>query len=151
MRRLFVSPHARSLDVKGRLMLPPEYRESLEKARGDEGGCAFWLTAFYGRLVAYLPAQWEQISEQLARVPVFSVKLSHFKSKVLGLAQYLSPDAQGRIRIPQPLMREVGIEKDVMLVGMGDKFEIWDQRRFDELQVDDISGELEKTGLQISL
>ncbi len=48
-------------------------------------------------------------------------------------------------------MREVGIEKDVMLVGMGDKFEIWDQRRFDELQVDDISGELEKTGLQISL
>ncbi len=133
-------------------MLPPEYRESLEKARGDGENCAFWLTAFYGRLVAYLPAQWEQISEQLASVPdVFSVKLSHFKSKVLGLAQCLSPDAQGRIRIPQPLMREVGIEKDVMLVGMGDKFEIWDQRRFDELQVGDISGELEKTGLQISL
>ena len=102
--------------------------------------------------MAYLPIQWEQITEQLARVPdVASLKLSHFKSKVLGLAQCLSPDAQGRIRIPQPLMREVGIEKDVMLVGMGDKFEIWDQRRFDELQVDDISGELEKTGLQISL
>lgn len=150
MQSLFVTPHSRSLDAKGRLMLPTDYRDALQATAG-EGTSHFWLTAFYGHLTAYLPADWAQITEQLNRIPFSSVKLSHFKSKVLGLAQMLEPDAQGRVRIPQPLMREAGLARDVALVGMGNKFEIWDQQRFDALQIEDVSSELAASGLSISL
>ena len=69
----------------------------------------------------------------------------------MGLAQELTPDPQGRIRIPQALMREAGLQKDVMLVGMLNKFEIWDQKRFDALQLEDVSEELAASGVDISL
>ena len=58
---------------------------------------------------------------------------------------------QGRVRIPQSLMREAGLQKDVMLVGMLNKFEIWDQNRFDALQLEDVSEELAASGVDISL
>lgn len=133
-------------------MLPPEYREALcaEKGEGEEVG-AFWLTCFYGRLTAYLPAEWETVTEQLGRIRIPSPRLSHFKTKIMGLAQELIPDSQGRVRIPQSLMREAGLQKDVMLVGMLNKFEIWDQKRFDELQLEDVSEELAASGVDISL
>lgn len=150
MHNLFVNPHSRSLDAKGRLQLPTDYRDVLQESAGD-GVPRFWLTAYYGHLTAYMPTEWAKITEQLNRIPFSSIKLSHFKTKVLGLAQQLEPDAQGRVRIPQPLMREAGLVRDVMLVGMGDKFEIWDQQRFDALQVEDVSAELASSGLAISL
>ena len=155
MQKLFPNSLARSLDPKGRLMLPPEYREALcaGSADGEDGESTgtFWLTAFYGRLVAYLPADWDAVTEQLSRIRIPSPKLSHFKTKVMGLAQELTPDPQGRIRIPQALMREAGLQKDVMLVGMLNKFEIWDQKRFDALQLEDVSEELAASGVDISL
>ena len=148
MKKLFNKSLSRSLDAKGRLMLPPEYREGL-CAEGGTG--VFWVTAFYGRLVAYLPADWEAVTEQLSGISALNERLSRFKSKVMGLAQEMEPDAQGRVRIPQALMREAGLHKDVMLVGMLNKFEIWDQERFDALAVEDVSAELAGLNLQISL
>ena len=152
MVQLFVNSHARVLDTKGRLMLPPEYREGLQTVLEEGAELGFWLTGFYGRLVAYLPKDWAKITEQLRNIPFTDIKLSHFKSKVLGLATFITLDAQGRVRIPQPLMRAAGLEKDVLLVGMCDKFEIWDQRRFDDILAnEDISEAVAKTGLEISL
>lgn len=148
MQKLFTKSLSRSLDPKGRLMLPPEYREGL--CLGGRTG-AFWLTSFYGRLVAYLPADWEAVTEQLSRIAMPSPRLAHFKTKVMGLAQELIPDSQGRVRIPQSLMREAGLQKDVMLVGMLNKFEIWDQNRFDALQLEDVSEELAASGVDICL
>ena len=114
-------------------------------------GSTFWLTAFYGRLVAYLPEDWEAVTTQLSSIALPSPRLAHFKTKVMGLAQELTPDAQGRVRITQALMHEVGLEKDVMLVGMLSKFEIWDLARFNALSIEDVSAELAASGLNISL
>jgi len=148
----FLSTHYRSLDAKGRLILPPEYRESLAACAQEGIEAGFWLTGFYGRLVAYLPKNWEQIMAQLCKIPFTNVQLSHFKSKVLGLASFITFDGQGRVRIPQPLMREAGLVKDVILVGMADKFEIWDQARFDSiLTTEDMSEALASTGIAIPL
>lgn len=153
MQKLFTKSLSRSLDPKGRLMLPPEYREALcaGLVNGEDGAGTFWLTAFYGRLVAYLPEDWNAVTVQLSRIRIPSPRLSHFKTKVMGLAQELTPDPQGRVRIPQSLMREAGLQKDVMLVGMLNKFEIWDQNRFDALQLEDVSEELATSGVDISL
>lgn len=135
------------LDSKGRLLLPPPFLQTLS-ANGASG--SFWLTALYGRLTAYLPAQWENTVEQLCSVRLPSLKLSNFKTKLIGLAQEIVPDAQGRIRIPQPLIREAGLSRDLMLVGILNKFEIWDQARFDAISVEDVSEELGTSGMDIS-
>ena len=145
---LFIQSAYRNLDTKGRLLLPPEYRDALLAA----GDGSFWLTiGLYGGLKAYMPADWEAIVEKLNSVPLPSMKLSHVKTKLLGLAQRMVPDAQGRIRIPQPLMRAAALGKDVVLVGMADKFEIWDQARFDALLVEDVSDEVAACHLDIAL
>jgi MraZ protein len=130
-------------------MLPPEYREVLF---ADGGNGAFWATCYFGSLHAFLPADWMQKVEALGAIPTQTVAMSHFKTKLMGLAQELVPDLQGRVRIPQVLMRAAGLEKDVMLVGMGKNFEIWDQRSFDNLTIDDeVSKELLASGVDLSL
>jgi len=148
----FSSTHYRTLDTKGRLILPPEYRDCLLTHASEGDSCGFWLTGFYGRLVGYFPENWKCISEKLCAIPFTNVKLSHFKSKVMGLASFLTFDGQGRVRIPQPLLREAGLEKDCVLVGMLDKFEIWDQQRFDSiLTTEDMSEALTSNNINIPL
>jgi MraZ protein len=129
-------------------MLPSEYREALF-ADNDAGN--FWLTGRNGGLVAYLPHNWEEITAQLNSIPLPSRNLFYFKTKFIGLGQELTPDSQGRVRIPQSLMREAGLQKDVMLVGMHSQFQIWDQIRFDALAPQDVSTELAAAGVTVSL
>lgn len=129
-------------------MLPPEYRDVITSTSAEG---QFVLTSFYGRLVGYTLPDWEKNVEQFSHLKFPSLKLSHFISKVLGLAEEVSPDAQGRIRIPQPLMRAGNLSKDVVLVGLGRKFEIWDQERFEALEQEDVAEELANSGIDISL
>lgn len=77
--------------------------------------------------------------------------LAHFKTKVIGLAHELVPDGQGRVRIPQPLLRAAGLGRDAVLVGMLDKFEIWAQERFDDLPDEDVSEELAARNVDLDL
>lgn len=151
MAARFMGTFYRSLDSKGRVMLPPRYLETLAAhAEGNSKG-SFWLTSLYGRLTAYLPAMWERTVEQLCRIKLPSQKLSNFKTRLIGLAEELSPDPQGRIRIPQSLVREGGLQKDIVLVGILDKFEIWDKARFDALPTEDVTEELAASGIEIFL
>ncbi len=128
-------------------MLPVDYRETL-LARSPTG--SFYITALQGKVVAYSPEDWEKKSEQLFSIENPPLALSRFISKVLGLAVELTPDAQGRVRIPQPHMREANLHKDTVLVGLGNRFEIWDQASFDALAVEDVSADLAARGIDIS-
>lgn len=147
MEKLFTKSLQRSLDSKGRLMLPPEYREGL--ARVSEGG-RFWLTCLYGRLVAYLPQEWENFVEQMGSINNPSRNIILFKSKVIGLAEEMQCDPQGRVRLPQSLQRAAHLVKDVMVVGMFDRFEIWDLDTFNSITPEDVSEELAGRGLHLA-
>lgn len=148
----FIGTYQRALDAKGRLLLPPAFLQALDASGDDESQRgSFWLTALYGRLTAYMPEHWQNTVEQLCKIRLPSQKLSNFKTKLIGLAQELIPDAQGRVRIPQSLMREAGLRKDIVLVGILDKFEIWDQERFDAVPLEDVTDELAASGIEISL
>lgn len=142
--------YCRALDSKGRLMLPPGYLKALKGGDGREKA-SFWLTSVYGRVTAYLPENWENIVESLCSIPLPSPRLANFKTKVIGLAQEITPDSQGRVRIPQSLIREGKFYKDVVLVGILDKFEIWDQELFDSIPDEDVSAELAASGASIFL
>lgn len=149
MPKHFIGSFYRNLDSKGRLLLPPAFLDALWY--DNEKIDAFWMTAFYGRIVAYRADRWNLVIEQLSKIGFPSQKLSNFKTKIIGLAQEFAPDLQGRIRISQTLMREAGVTRQIVLVGLLDKFEIWDQARFDALPVEDVSDELSANGIQLSL
>lgn len=152
----FTGSYFRSMDAKGRLVLPPKFLDALgapshRDAASEPAAGAFWLTAYYGHLTAYLPTQWDTIVEQLSSIRMPPPALAHFKTKVIGLAHELIPDGQGRVRIPQPLLRAAGLERDAVLVGMLDKFEIWAQERFDNLPDEDVSEELAARNVVLAL
>ena len=134
-------------------MLPSAYRQALEAG----GITSIWLTCRYGRLVACVPADWEAFMEKLNAIPTPSLALVRFMAKTAGLAEELTWNAQGRVRIPQPLLREAGIatgpgiRAQIMVVGMFSRFEIWDLDRFNAIDTEDVSQELAARGIDLGL
>ena len=108
---------SRSLDPKGRLMLPPEFRESLAargRACADPGvrseaapaptegeEVRFVITTYDGCLVAYPWADWEDLEQKFARLPNPSPKVRAFRRLFIGGAEVQTLDAQGRVRLSQ--------------------------------------------------
>lgn len=142
----FIGTYYRALDSKGRLLLPPRFLDAL----GARTGASCWLTMLYGRITAYLPSDWENIVGQLCGIRITSLSLANFKTRLIGMAHEVAPDGQGRIRIPQALARAGGLQKDIVIVGIVNKFEIWDQARFEAVPNEDVSGELEAGGVDIA-
>ena len=144
----------RSLDSKGRLMFPPEYRE-IVCAASDSGG--FVLTGYDQCIVGRALPEWEAFKAQVNQLPDTRRAWRNLKRQVLGRAELIELDAQGRVRISQTLMHYAGLRKDVLLVGQEGKFEIWDTLRFDGLGGEDDAAldrameELAEKGLDFSL
>ena len=146
---LFRGQSYRSLDAKGRLVLPPEFREAL--AASAQG--SFVLTTYDGCLVGYPGPLWSELEERFARLRNSSRKIRDFRRLVLGGAEDQSLDAQGRLRLSRAHMEYAGLEHDAVVVGQGDKFEIWDQARFKALlsqDFDDVADELAESGIDFS-
>lgn len=147
---LFRGRSHRSLDPKGRLMLPPEFRDILV-SRSTEGKLV--LTSFDGCVVGYPYPDWEEFEEKFARLRNPSRKMRDFRRLVIGGAEEMVADPQGRVRISRDHMEYAGLSKDVVLVGQGSRFEIWDQARFDALMnqdFDDVADELAESGIDFS-
>ena len=147
---LFRGQSYRSLDAKGRLMLPPEFRDALTAASADG---TFVLTTYDGCLVGYPAPLWNELEERFGRLRNSSRKIRDFRRLVLGGAEDQSFDAQGRIRLSRAHVEYAGLEHDAVVVGQGDKFEIWDQARFKALlsqACDDVADELAESGIDFS-
>jgi MraZ protein len=115
-------------------MLPPEFRESLAAggpaAVGADGGCM--LTNFDGCVVGYPMPEWEKIEESFRRVNVLDARLRNLQRFIISGAVEVVLDKQGRLLLPPHLRSYAGLDKDVVLAGVGHKFEIWDMARFEE-------------------
>jgi len=153
MKPSFRKSFHRSLDDKGRLMLPPEYRDIICAASGSG---SFALTGFDECIVARTMPEWEVFAEQVNHLPSSNRALRDLKRQLLGRAEELELDSQGRVRISQALMRYAGLRKDVLLVGQGGKFEIWDTQRYEGLNPGDAAldlamKELAQSGIEFSL
>jgi len=141
----------RSLDNKGRVMLPTAFRDILLSR--SEGGTLILTT--YDRCVMGFPLpDWEEFEQKFHRLKNPSLKLRHFRRLVIGGAEEIIVDKQGRIRIPADHVAYGGLQKEIVLVGQGSKFEIWDKTRFDELMTlnfDDVADELTESGIDFPI
>lgn len=142
---MFQGTVERTIDAKGRLMLPPEFRQEHE---------AVVLTLFDGAVSGYPREAWKEVAASLAAIRRPNRKLRDFLRVFLGNAQEVPVDPQGRILIPQSLRNKAKLDKDVNLVGVGHKFEIWGQQGYEGLldqDFDDISDDLDAAGAEVLL
>ncbi|VAW86416.1 Cell division protein MraZ [hydrothermal vent metagenome] len=120
-----------SLDAKGRLAMPVRYRETL----ADFCGGDMVVAIGYARekyLLVYPRPHWEIYQETLDAWPTYDPDVQMVKRMILGSASDIKMDGNGRILLSPVLRRHAGLEKEVVLIGQNQKFELWNQSTWDE-------------------
>ncbi len=123
-----------SLDVKGRFAIPAKYREALLSS--CDGNMVVTLNPMEKCLFVYPQPEWERVYADLSAMRNTRPKIAQLQRLMLGYAHEYQMTAQGRIQVPARLRELAGLEGQVALVGQGNKFELWDQARWDQLTVD---------------
>jgi MraZ protein len=119
-----------NLDAKGRMALPTRFRESLTEC------CNGRLTMTVHHqdrcLLLYPYPEWEEIQRKLTRLPNQDKKTRWLQRMVLGHAVEVEMDGSGRVVIPPRLRAHANLDKRVVLAGLGNKFEIWNEEVWDQ-------------------
>jgi MraZ protein len=121
---LFRGINPLSVDGKGRLLMPAKYRQPLLDAEDGQ----MVLTIDHDRcLLLYPLTVWEDVERKLIQLSSTNSRARALKRLLLGHAEECALDASGRILLPAPLREFAGLDKRVVLVGQGNKFEIWNE------------------------
>ncbi|MEI6115023.1 MAG: division/cell wall cluster transcriptional repressor MraZ [Burkholderiales bacterium] len=117
---MFQGSSALTLDAKGRINVPTRHRDALLL---QAQGCLTLTRHPDGCLLVYPRPVWEIKREQIAAFPMQARALQRL---LLGNAQDVEIDGSGRILVAPELRSAAGMTRDVMLLGMGTHFELWD-------------------------
>ena len=121
-----------ALDAKGRLAIPARLRDVLAGSP-DTAERALIVTADPSRcLLVYPRATWEPIQARLMSLSSFNEPIRRLQRLLVGYADDVDLDGAGRILVSPELRRYAGLEHRVVLVGQGNKFELWDEPRWQE-------------------
>ncbi len=119
--------HSYQLDPKGRVSLPAKFRAAFVDGA--------WITVGQDRCLYCFPrAEWERRSEEVSSPPLSDAVARAFSRMFFGLSEEAGLDSQGRVTIPQRLRDAVGIGREVVVLGVRDRMEIWDRRTFESYQ-----------------
>jgi len=114
------------IDAKGRIKLPSRYWEVLQNKYDHN----LIITNLDGCLSAFPLKEWNLVEERILALPTMKREVRYFKRYFLGGAVDCWVDKQRRILIPQSLRAYAGLKKEVVLVGVINRFEIWAKERF---------------------
>ncbi len=147
---MFLGSHAINMDAKGRMAIPTKIRESL--ADVCDGRIVVTAHTEERCLLVYPESQWQEILPKIESLPSFNKVARRAQRLLIGYATPLEMDGNGRILVPPTLREYAGLEKKLMLVGQGKKFELWSESRwFDWLdeadQGDEIPDEMQSLSL----
>ncbi len=115
-----------TIDIKGRTSIPAKFREVLSSNYDDR----LIVTNFDNCLWAYPVKEWQVIEEKVAALPQFKPEVKALQRVFISAAQECAVDKQGRILIPTSLRDYAGLEKDIVLLGMIKRIEIWSKDRW---------------------
>ncbi len=117
-----------SVDSKGRVAIPAKMRNAMNpEAKG-----AFTLTRGFEKCIFLYPLdKWEKIEAQYEDLNMYESEARHFVRIVLMWAEEVALDRQGRIRIPESLMKYAGITDKALIIGALDRIEIWNPEIFE--------------------
>ncbi len=148
---MFRGSSTHTLDPKGRIIVPTRFRDVIRAG----GGEAVMITRMDQCLYGYALDEWGKIEDRIMALAEKSDHMRRFRRIFIGGAFECACDKQGRVLIP-PILREyAGFEKDIVLVGVLDHFEIWSREKWDEestlmeasMQQEEVRNEISKLGL----
>lgn len=120
------------------MAIPSRHRERI-LARA-EGMLVATVDKDYCLLIYPLP-EWEEIERKLVRLPSLHKDARKLQRLMLGYATELEMDNQGRVLLPREHREFAGLEKQAMLIGQGNKFELWDEQRWNERRDEWLAGD----------
>jgi MraZ protein len=133
---VFFGETAINLDVKGRLAIPIRYRDAIQEVCG--GRLVLTYSAFdSGALYLYPEQEWERVRDEVTGLSTFNPGHRSLQRRLVGSASAVEPDGNGRIQLPQTLRQVAGLEKKVVLLGMGDRFEIWNETILNQKRIEE--------------
>lgn len=143
---MFMGEYNHTLDTKGRLTIPSKLRDGL--------GESFVLTkGMDGCLFVYGLTEWEVFAEKLRSLPMVDKKTRQFTRFFLAGADTVTVDKMGRILLPHNLREFADINKDAVLIGVGNRVEIWSKERWEGTvsfeDMDEIAGHMLDIGIGI--
>lgn len=148
MSKCLTGEYEHKLDTKGRLMMPAKLREEL--------GCTFMITKGLDNcLYIYPNEEWQAFAEKLNQLPMTNKSARQFKRFFNSGATKCEIDGQGRILLPATLRDFANIEKEVVIIGNGEKAEIWNKAAWDAvnneeaLNMDEIADKLDELDFRI--
>lgn len=143
---MFIGEYSHSIDQKKRLAIPAKFRRDLGKqavvTRGLDG--CLWL---------YPMREWEVLADKLGKLPLGQAQARGFARAMLAGAADVSLDRLGRILIPDHLKQFASLQKNVIVTGLYNRIEIWDEARWQsykkqtESQVETMANELGSFGV----
>lgn len=147
---MFQGSHGINLDAKGRMAVPAKYRDELSSICG---GRIVMTAHTQDRCVLVYPeTEWEAILPKIEALPSFNKAALRAQRLLIGYATPLELDANGRVLVPPTLRDYAGLEKKLMLVGLGKKFELWSEAAWLNSVADgDQEAELPEEMLRLSL
>lgn len=125
---LFLSTFEKKIDKKGRVSVPAQFRAALT----DEsfGGIIVYPSFIHSCVEACGMGRIEKLSNSIDNLDPFSEERDAFATAVLGGSSQLQFDTEGRVTLPPELLESTGISEDVVFVGKGQTFEIWEPKQF---------------------
>ena len=143
---MLIGEFEHSLDAKGRIIMPAKLRESIgEKFVVTKGldGCLF----------AFSLLEWTNFEEKLKSLPLSNKNSREFTRFFLSGASECEIDKQGRFLIPTNLRSIANLKKDIVIIGVGTRIEIWDKEKWEEynsaenISVEDIAENMTNLGI----
>jgi len=146
---MFRGRYEHSIDDKGRLSIPARFREVLARRRQR----VLVLTDFDTCVAAYPLDEWRQLEERIRRQSTLQKDIRAFLRLFYSGATETAVDGQGRILIPPQLREKATLTREVMIVGVLNKIEIWSKARWEEflahspVTFEDVAARLSELGI----
>lgn len=142
---MFRGANAVSLDAKGRIAMPARYRDELNVRCA--GKLIVTVDAVDPCLNIYPLCEWEIIENKLRQMPSLREETRRLHRTLIGSAQDVELDSNGRFLVPPRLRSRTGLDKKVMLVGQLNKFQLWDEDVWNAIEEEDMAAIKEEGGL----
>lgn len=143
---MFIGEYKHNIDLKKRVALPSKFRANL-------GNSVVITRGLDKCLFVYPMKTWEELAEKLGNMPIGEATTRSFVRLMLAGAVDVKADSQGRVLIPDYLREYAGLEKSVVVAGLFNRLEIWDENKWDEYKQkaeensDEIAENLGKLGV----
>ncbi|MFL0810578.1 MAG: division/cell wall cluster transcriptional repressor MraZ [Agarilytica sp.] len=146
---MFQGSHSINMDAKGRLAVPAKYRELL--ASTCSGRIVMTADTQDRCVLIYPETEWQNILPKIEALPTFNKAARRAQRLLIGYATALELDANGRVLVPPTLRDYANLEKKLMLVGQGKKFELWSEDSWLSTVAEMDDGEMPDEMLSLSL